>query len=165
MWEGTRVREAVWPEGLGVITYGGAALAAAAIDVSLTKEGEPVKAIAQNSITGACVMGSAVAIGYGKAVDFSKGLLYGSAVGIVLNLLRIAYGYASAAPLAERTKLSHVGALIPQKVGRVKAARKPGEIEGKGVTFVVEEGKVKLLSTGEEVKVPAGARVGAEIRS
>lgn len=124
-WVGTRVTEAVWPEALGVLAYGGAELGAAAIDVGLTPEGQPVKAIAQNTVTGLAVIGSAVALGYGKATDFSKGLLFGSSVGVVLTLLRIAYERATAVPAGEQTRIGALGAMIPRQVGRIKAARTP----------------------------------------
>jgi len=110
---GDLVKEALWPELLGIATYAGGELILANVDGAIATQvnGYP---LAQTLGTAVAIGGSVWAIGKGTAPEFSKGVLYGSIVGLVVNLVRSLYDMAkkSATPAA----LTHIAALIPTPV-------------------------------------------------
>jgi hypothetical protein len=110
---GSRVKEALWPEFLGMMAYAGGELALANLDAAIATKvnGYPV---AQTAGTAAAIIGSVVAIGQNKATDFSKGVLYGSIVGIVVNLVRSLWEMAK--NTTTQTAISDIAALIPRRV-------------------------------------------------
>lgn len=150
---GTRVTEKLWPEGLGVATFGLCLLGAAAADTAL-KERTAGKLICQNTCTVGTLVGSIVAIAKNWNPEFMTGMLYGSGVGVVINALR--YLYERAAGAEVRTLGRDVLTLIPRRVGVTRA-----EIEGKGITYKIEGGKVLTLEGEKEVVVGRVATRGA----
>lgn len=143
-----RIREAIWPELLGVGTYAGAEIVAAAIDGAReTKEGYPS---AQTITTGVALIGGAVGLAYNWAPEFSKGLLYGSGVGMVLTGARLLYDWATRQPA--RIRGEDFPALIPRRVG----ALSPGSPAGGGLKLDTRRGLTVYTAPG----VPVGAAVG-----
>ncbi len=112
-----RVKEAVYPEIFGIGSYVVAELVGAAVDSRLKwMNGYPVF---QTGITAVALMGGLAMVGYDKAPGFSKGLVYGSGVGLIVNLVSGLYQAATKQPA--KLKLSDVAALVPRRVGALPA--------------------------------------------
>jgi hypothetical protein len=111
---GSRVKEALWPELLGIGAYALGELALANVDakIATSVKGYPV---AQTVGTVAAIAGSVIAIGKDKAPEFSRGVLYGGIVGIVVNLARSLWDMAKTGTPASAS-IAQVAALIPSKV-------------------------------------------------
>lgn len=150
---GARVTKKMWPEALGVGTFAMCLLGAAAADTAL-KERTGGKLICQNTCTVGTLIGSIVAIGKGWNPEFMTGMFYGSGVGVVINALRYLYEMAAGAEV--RALGRDVLTLIPRRVGVTRA-----EIEGKGITYKIEGGKVLKLEGEREVVVGRVATRGA----
>jgi hypothetical protein len=111
---GSRVKEALWPELLGIGAYALGELALANVDakIATSVKGYPV---AQTAGTVAAIAGSVIAIGKDKAPEFSRGVLYGSIVGIVVNLVRSLWEMTKTGVPASAS-IAQVAALIPMRV-------------------------------------------------
>jgi len=134
---GTRVQEAVWPEGLGVGAYALSQLVAASVDGAIKDKID--YPITQTGTT-ALALGVGIRnVGANVAPDFSKGLIYGAGVGLVVNLVRGLYELVRKEPV--RTRLTDIAALVPRKVGVLPAGNKGG-----GVTFKLDKGTVLKLA-------------------
>lgn len=115
MFVGSRIQNALWPEIMGVLTYAGSALVAAAMDAArVPEDGTPGTPWIQNGVTAVSLIGGTVALGYGKAPDFAKGLIFGSGAGLALTLMRSVYDRVGGQPTA--VKMSDVGALVPRRI-------------------------------------------------
>jgi hypothetical protein len=110
------VTEAVWPELTGVLAYGIGALGSSWVDGYMADEGGAPGLMAQNIWTFGSLAGGAYLIGSRKNVDFGKGLVFGSGVGVLLNTMRMIYEKAQAQIPIDPVKL---GALVPRSFGRV----------------------------------------------
>lgn len=110
---GTRVKEALWPELLGIAAYAGGELVLANVDAAMATQFKNYP-VAQTLGTAAAIAGSVIAIGKDKAPEFSKGVLYGSIVGMVVNLVRSLWDYAKKE--VPGTSITQIAALIPRKV-------------------------------------------------
>ena len=142
MFQGERVLKSVWPEGVGVVSYLGGVLVAAAIDAGRAKAGEPAPTPwAQNIFTGGCLVGGVLGIGYNKAPEFSTGLVYGSGVNIMATSVRAIY--ERVAGQAVGIKASDVMALEPRKAILIKGAGGNGATD-KGLGL----GKITLKNMG-----------------
>ena len=116
-----RVKEAVWPEALGVGSYVAGELVMAQVDTAMNVrfKGYP---ITQTALTAVSLVGSIWAIGKGKAVGFFKGVLYGAAVGLIVNLTRSLYEWAT--KKMTRMRVRDMGALVaPRVVGKLPAGK------------------------------------------
>lgn len=133
---GTRVQEAVWPEGLGVGAYAMSQLVAASIDGAIKDKID--YPIVQTGTTVAALGIGIRNVGANVAPGFSTGLLYGAGVGLVVNLVRGLYELVRKEPV--RTKLTDIAALVPRKVISLPAGNK-----GKEITFKLDRGKVLSL--------------------
>jgi hypothetical protein len=120
-YRGDLVKEALWPEVLGIGAYALGELALANLDakIATSVKGYPV---AQTTGTLAAIAGSVIAIGKNKAPEFSKGVLYGSLVGLVVNLARSLWDMARTGAPASTT-VAQVAALIPMKAGTAALSR------------------------------------------
>lgn len=149
--EGKRVMEAVWPEYLGVGTYVVGMIMASQVDTAMatTFRNYPV---AQTTLTGLAILGSAWALGTNRAVDFSKGVFYGATVGLFINIIRTMYEWATKKPT--RTRWSDVAALVPRRVGAL-----PPGAGGGGLRL--ETKTLKLGTTGGVSSVGAAVGVGS----
>jgi hypothetical protein len=118
MFEGRRVWEAVWPEYMGVGSYVVGEVVAAQVDTAMatTFKNYPV---AQTTVTGLAILGSALALGSNKAVGFAKGVFYGATVGLFINIVRTLYEMAT--KKSAHTMLGDVAALVPRRVGQLPA--------------------------------------------
>lgn len=123
----TRVREVIWPEALGVATYIGAEVLAAAWDVT-RKNGAQAYPAAQTAVTAAALGGGLLALGYGRAKDFATGLVFASGIGLMATTARSLYDRASNQPQVVR--MEDMAALVPRK----KLAGKSPPASGMGTT-------------------------------
>jgi len=138
------IQEALWPEALGVGTYGVGMLVAASIDTAMREQGNYQAPVAQNIVTYGSLVGGVLGVGYNKAKGFSKGLMYASAVGIVLRSLATLWEAARREPA--RARLADVGALIPRRVG---SASRPAA-GGRGLSL---GGRVALQPAGQSPRL------------
>lgn len=143
MFQGARIAEAVWPEILGVGTYAVGELVAASIDSAM--KGTYTYPVAQTGVTGICLVGGVAGVGYNWAPGFSTGLIYGSGIGIFVNLVRSLYEAATKQPA--RMRPEDFPALIPRRVGALTK-----EVPGGGL-------KIDTGSKLDLIKV--GAKAGA----
>lgn len=127
-----KVGEAIWPEVAGVATYGAAEIAGAYGDSRLSSTVPWI----QTGITVVTLVGSAYLIGTGKVVGFAKGLLYGSGVGLILNLVTLLWQKATGQSTGLRG--GDVAALIPKALTS----------RGGGLQFKLEAGKTLSLGGG-----------------
>lgn len=117
MFQAERVKDSVWPEGLGIAAYLAAELIAASIDSRLKlMNGYPVT---QTAVTGVALAGGIAMVGYNVAPGFSKGLVYGSGVGLIANL--VSGLYQAATKQSAKIRLSDVAALVPRRIGALPA--------------------------------------------
>ncbi len=116
MFVGARIKDVFWPEILGITAYAGTQLIGATID----SKWQPIKTaqgaypLTQTIFTVGTIGASMWAIGNGKAVDLSKGMLYGATIGIVINLITGLYEMAKS---GTTMKIKQLAALIPTSVG------------------------------------------------
>lgn len=115
----SRIQAAIWPEVMGVVTFCGAQLVAASIDASRAEKAkeeakEAPYPIFQTLVTGASLLGGMAGIGYNRAPDFSKGLLFASGVGLMTKATIVIYDKATGQ--AVTTKFSDITALVPRQV-------------------------------------------------
>lgn len=122
MFQGARIAEAVWPEVLGVGTYAVGELVAASIDAAMVETYS--YPIAQTTVTGLSLGGGLLGVGYNWAPGFSTGLIYGSGIGIFVNVVRSLYEAATRKPA--RMRPEDFAALVPRRVG----ALRPGGDQG-----------------------------------
>jgi hypothetical protein len=159
--EATRITEAVWPEALGVGTYAGAEIVAAAIDKA--SEAKPGYPSAQTIATVLALGGGIVGVAYNWAPGFSKGLLYGAGVGLVLNGARILYDTVTKQPA--RMRPADFAALIPRKVGALSKEGGGGGLPLGGglklreMTLYAPPGEVGTIGAG--IGAPVGASRGS----
>ena len=157
MFTASRVMDAIWPEGMGVLTYVGGAVVMAALDASRAKVGEPAPTPwAQNIFTGGALIGGILGIGYNKAPQFCTGLVYGSGVGIMANSVRVIYDRVTGQP--QRIKASDVMALVPRRM--VQAGGGSGQL---GTIAIKDIRRGSLGKGGDETEfvvstVPAGVK-------
>lgn len=104
------VTKALWPEVTGVIAYGTGVLGAAWADTYFNKG-----TLIQQSVTYGSLIAGIGLVGMGRNVDFGKGLIFGSGVGLLLQLMQTFYN--SILPAAAVAKPT-MGALIPRTLAR-----------------------------------------------
>ena len=129
MFQVNRITQAVWPEMLGVGTFLGAQLMAAAADVARAKKAEQEgKEIpypwAQSLVTWGGMGTGLVAIGYNRATQFATGLVYGSGVMVAGNAMRQLYEAATKEPEATKAASPRMFALVATP--RALGVGKPG---------------------------------------
>lgn len=149
MFEATRLRDAVWPEILGVGTYAVGELVAASIDSAM--KDTYTYPVAQTAITGICLVGGVVAIGYDAAPGFSTGLIYGSGIGMVVNLVRGLYEAATKQPV--RVRPEDFPALMPRKVGALSKGNGGMKLDTRNKLTITTE---PVGGAGAPILTPAG---------
>lgn len=115
-----RVKDALWPEAIGMFAYAGAELALANIDAMIANKVNNYP-VAQTAGTAAAVIGSIVGIGRNVATDFCKGVLYASIVGMMVNLVRSLWEMSKG---QTTTSVARFAALIPGRVPALTATQK-----------------------------------------
>jgi hypothetical protein len=147
---GTRVKDALWPELLGIAAYAGGELVLANVDAAISTQvnGYP---LAQTLGTAAAIGGSIVAIGKNMAPDFCKGVLYASIVGMVVNLVRSLWEMTKNE--STQTAITDIAALIPRRVA-------PALTQAQKAALQSARNKVALAAAGAKV---AGVGVPAAI--
>lgn len=143
MFEATRIRDAVWPEILGVGSYAVAELVAASIDSAM--KGTYSYPVAQTGVTGLCLGGGILGVGYNWAPGFSEGLVYGSSIGMVLSLVRSLYEAATKQPA--RMRPEDFPALMPRKVGALSKGDGGLKLDtGRDLTIYTKPGSAAELA-------------------
>ena len=145
--EATRVRDALWPEALGVGTYVVAELVGASVDSRMKwMNGYPV---VQTGITAIALVGGIAMVGFNKAPGFSKGLVYGAGIGLVVNL--VSGLYQAATKQSTKLRLSDVAALVPRRVGALPAG-------GAGGAQLPPGGGIQIVPVPGAVLAPQSSR-------
>lgn len=112
-----RVKDAIWPEALGIFTYAGAQLVAAAIDAARQKKnidaGKPAGTPwIQYGVTALALGGGAYAVGTDRMPGFAKGAMYAAIGGVAVNVATYVYDKATK---VEAMSFTDVLAMVPRK--------------------------------------------------
>jgi hypothetical protein len=112
-----RVKDAIWPEVLGIFTYAGAQLVAASLDAARQKKNTDAGLPAgtpwiQYGVTALALGGGAYAVGTDRMPGFAKGAMYAAIGGVAVNVATYVYNRATKQPT---TSFADVLALVPRK--------------------------------------------------
>ena len=145
MFDVSAVQKEIWPEVTGILAYGIGELGMVYVDSYLAEDGVAPGILAQQIFTGASFLGGAFLIGSRKNVDFGKGLMFGSGVGLLLNTM---YWLVAKADLAAPAKMSF-GALVPRNFAKVTGGRPNAQItQGNYNRAPVVAGRSGVLARG-----------------